>query len=121
MHEMGIANSVLDAVRVETHRFPYGHIYKVGVRVGELAGVDPDSMSFCFEALVRGTELEPLELEIEYCPRRYQCRCCGHSHAAGGEDSACPECGMTDLQFLGGDELVIAYLEVEDGACAAGT
>lgn len=121
MHEMGIANSVLDAIRAESFRFPEGHIYKVGVRIGALAGVDPDSMSFCFEALVRRTELEPLALEIEYCPRRYQCRCCRHSYAAAREESTCPECGMTDLQFMGGDELELAYLEVENGAPVAGT
>jgi hydrogenase nickel incorporation protein HypA/HybF len=120
MHEMGIANSVLDAIRVETLRFPEGHIYKVGVRIGELAGVNPEAMNFCFEALVRGTELEPLVLEIEYCPRRYQCRCCHHSHAAAREEAICPECGMTDLQFIGGDELELAYLEVENGARVAG-
>jgi hydrogenase nickel incorporation protein HypA/HybF len=121
MHEMGIANSVLDAIRVETRRFPDGHIYKVGVRIGELAGVDPEAMSFCFEALVRGTELEPLELEIEYCPRSYQCQACKHSYAATREELACPECGKTGLNFSGGDELEIAYLEVENGARAAGT
>jgi len=121
MHEMGIANSVLDAVREETRRFPHGHIYKVGVRIGELAGVDPDAMSFCFEALVRGTELEPLALEIEYCQRRYECATCRHSYAAAREDLACPACGMLESKFIGGDELDIAYLEVEDGARAAGT
>ena len=121
MHEMGIANSVLDAIRAETRRFPGGHIYTVGVRIGELAGVDPDAMSFCFEALVRGTELEPLALEIEYCRRCYQCRACGHSYTAAREDLACPECGTTGSQFMSGDELELAYLEVENGAGAAGT
>ena len=120
MHEMGIANSVLDAVRAETRRFASAHIHKVGVRIGELAGVDPDAMSFCFEALVRGTELEPLALEIEFCPRRHQCRGCGHSYVTSAGDFACPECGATDSQFLGGDELEIVYLEVEDGTRAAG-
>lgn len=52
MHEMGIANSVLDAVRAETRRFPGGHIYAVGVRIGELAGVSADALSVCSEALV---------------------------------------------------------------------
>jgi len=118
MHEIGIANSVLDAVRAERRRFPARHIYKVGVRIGELAGVDPDAMSFCFEALVRGTELEPLALEIEFCARRYQCRSCGRSYAAPKEDLACPDCGVRDSQFLGGDELELAYLEVEDGTPA---
>jgi hydrogenase nickel incorporation protein HypA/HybF len=120
MHEMGIANSVLDAVRAERRRFPNGHVHKIGLRIGELAGVDPDAMSFCFEALVRGTDLEPLALEIEYCPRRYQCRACGHSYTASMDGPACPECGKSDSQFLGGDELEIVYLEVEDGARAAG-
>jgi len=120
MHEMGIVNSVLDAVRAEARRFPNGHVQKVCVRVGELAGVDPDAMSFCFEALVRGSELEPLALEIEYCGRRYQCRACGHSYAASVDGPACPECATPCPQFVGGDELEIAYLEVEDGARAAG-
>lgn len=120
MHEIGIANSVLDAIRTEARRFPNGHIYRVGVRIGELAGVNPDAVNFCFEALVRGTELEPLSLEIEYCPRRYQCRACGHSYAAPREDSACPECGRAEWQFLRGDELELAYLEIENGARAAG-
>jgi hydrogenase nickel incorporation protein HypA/HybF len=120
MHEMGIANSVLDAVRAEAGRFPNGHIHKVGVRIGELAGVDPDAMSFCFEALVRGTDLEPLALEIEYCPRCAQCRACGHRYASAVEVPGCPECGWMDAQFLGGDELELTYLEVEDGTCAAG-
>jgi Zn finger protein HypA/HybF involved in hydrogenase expression len=30
-----------------------------------MAGIDPESLAFCFEALVKGTDLEPLELEIE--------------------------------------------------------
>ncbi|MGB8473894.1 MAG: hydrogenase maturation nickel metallochaperone HypA [Candidatus Acidiferrum sp.] len=120
MHEMGIASSVLDAVRAETRRFPDGHVFKVVVRIGELAGVDPDAMSFCFEALVRETELEPLALEIEYCPRRHQCRACGQAYVAPNEDASCPKCSATEAQFLGGDELEIAYLEVEDGARLAG-
>ena len=121
MHEMGIANAVLDAVRVEALRFPGSHVCKVALRIGELAGVAPDSLSFCFAALVRGTEMEPLTLEIQYCPRRHQCRRCGCSFSAGIEGLPCPECGGVDSFFAGGDELEIAYLEVEDGARTAGT
>jgi hydrogenase nickel incorporation protein HypA/HybF len=121
MHEMGIANSILDAVRTEARRFPTGHISKVGVRIGELAGVDPDSMSFCFDAMVRDTDLEPLAIEIEYCLRRHQCRACREIFAAPLEGAICPSCGGTDSVFVAGDELELAFLEVEDGTCAAGT
>ncbi len=121
MHEMGIANSILEAVRTEARRFPSGHICKVGVRIGELAGVDPDSMSFCFEALVNGTDLEPLAIEIEYCSRRHECRACHEIFAAPMEGAPCPSCSGTDSVFVAGDELELSFLEVEDGTCPAGT
>ncbi len=121
MHEMGIANSILEAVRTEARRFPDGHICKVGVRIGELAGVNPDSMSFCFEALVRETDLEPLAIDIEYCSRRHQCRGCQAVFPAPIEGAPCPACGGTESQFVAGDELELSYLEVEDGTSAPGT
>jgi hydrogenase nickel incorporation protein HypA/HybF len=66
MHEMGIANSVLDAVRQESELRHGARVSKVGVRIGEFAAVDPESLRFCFEALVSGTDLEPLALELEW-------------------------------------------------------
>ena len=119
MHEMGIASSVLDTVRKELQRFPNGHVYKVALRIGELAGVDPDALSFCFEALVRDSDLEPLALEIERKRRQHTCTVCALPFAAADENSCCPACGSLDAIFSGGDELEIAYLEVEDGAAAA--
>ncbi len=65
MHEMGIASSVLETVRAEAERHPGARVTKVGLRIGELAGVDPASLTFCFEALVQGTELEAAILAIE--------------------------------------------------------
>ena len=121
MHEMGIANSVLESVRTEAQRFPGRHICKVGVRIGELAGVDPEAMRFCFEALVRDTDLEPLALDVDYRPRRHECQTCGRFFVPRLEDLTCPQCGGMDSRFIEGDELELAYLEVEDGARTAGT
>ena len=87
MHEMGIASSVLEAVHKELHLYPGYRAAKVGLRIGEHAGVDTESLRFCFEALVKGTELEPLEVEIEWCSAQDGRR---------------------------GDELDLAYLELED-------
>lgn len=65
MHEVGIAAEILEAVRKETAAYQPARAVKVGVRIGEMAGVDAESLAFCFEALVKGSELEPLELAIE--------------------------------------------------------
>jgi len=66
MHEVGIAASVLDAVRTEIARRPGARAVTVGLKIGELAGVDPESLRFGFDALVDGSDLEPLELAVEY-------------------------------------------------------
>jgi hydrogenase nickel incorporation protein HypA/HybF len=113
MHELSIAHSVLEAVRAEAGRRPGARILKVGLRVGELAGVNPEALGFCFEALVRGTELEPLALEIEPGPRRQRCPACGHTFAVADGRLACPQCRAAETQCVGGDELEMVYLEVE--------
>ena len=68
MHEMGIAGSILEAVGKELERYPGHRAAKVGVRIGDFAGVDSESLRFCFEAIVTGSPIAPLELEIERTP-----------------------------------------------------
>ena len=65
MHEVAVAGGILDAVRVEIAARKPARAVKVGIRIGVMAGIDPESLAFCFEALVKGTDLEPLELETE--------------------------------------------------------
>jgi hydrogenase nickel incorporation protein HypA/HybF len=88
MHEMGIASSVLDAVDRELRGYPGQRATRIGLRIGEFAGVDAESLRFCFEALVMDSALAPLTLDIEIC--RVE---------DGGR----------------GDELDLAYLELENG------
>jgi hydrogenase nickel incorporation protein HypA/HybF len=114
MHELSIADAVLAAVRAEAKRHPGTRLTKVGVRVGELSGVNADALSFCFESLVQGTELEPLALEVEACPRRHRCRRCSCTFTVMDYDLACPDCGASPTDCIGGDELELVYLEVEE-------
>jgi hydrogenase nickel incorporation protein HypA/HybF len=121
MHEMGIANSVLAAVRTEVARHPGTYPCKVGVRIGEMSALDQDALRFCFEAITRETDLESLQLEIEICPFRYRCRDCEHDFIVRDYQIQCPECASMKTEFVSGDELELAYLEVEDGTCTPAT
>ncbi len=68
MHEMGIASSVLEAVERETHRNFGCRPVKVGLRIGEYAAVDQDSLRFAFEVLAKDARQTPVELEIDFRP-----------------------------------------------------
>ncbi len=121
MHEMGIANSVLDGVRIEMSRYPGSYPCKVGVRVGQMAALDPDAVRFCFEAMIQETDLASLELAIEVCPRRHHCSGCGHDFIVEDYDFSCPQCSSLVTTCISGDELELAYLEVEEyGTSTAG-
>jgi hydrogenase nickel incorporation protein HypA/HybF len=114
MHELSIAHAVLEAVRTEALRLNGRRPAKVGVRMGELAAVDPEALRFCFEALVRESDLDSMQIEIEFCPRRHRCSQCENVFAVANFSCECPVCGSADTRFVSGDELELAYLEVEE-------
>ena len=121
MHEMGIANSVLDAVRAEMSRYPGSYPCKVGIRIGEMAAIDQDALRFCFEAMILETDMASLELAIEFCPRRHHCLECENEFVVHDYDSSCPQCKSLATKCISGDELGLAYLEVEEyGASTVG-
>ena len=119
---MSIAAAVLDAVRAEAGRRPGSRVSRAGLRIGELSGVQADSLRFCLEALVSGTDMEPLAFDFELLPWTRKCKQCGQTFRVVDYQPACPACGSHDTEAAGGDEMELSYVEVEEpDARAAGT
>jgi hydrogenase nickel incorporation protein HypA/HybF len=119
MHELSIAESILEAVRKELVNHPGGYPVRVGLRIGELAAVDVDSLTFCFEAVIAGTDWEGLKLDARVCPQRRCCNDCGNEFAVVDYNATCTACGGDSTKSISGDELDFDYLEVEtDGTPA---
>ena len=78
-------------------------IATVRVRVGELSGVVPDAMLFCYDLVTAGTDLEGSRLEIERTPGCAHCRDCGRDFPLPDLIMLCP-CGSADVQLLAGTE-----------------
>jgi hydrogenase nickel incorporation protein HypA/HybF len=113
MHEMSIAGSMLEAARAESARHN-AHVLALGVKIGELSGVDSESLRFCFDALVQDTDLAPLALEIEHLPWRNRCRQCAHDFTVREYRTECPQCGSADTEIASGQELEFAYMEIAE-------
>ena len=110
---MSIAGSVLEAVRAESARHN-AHVLAVGLKLGELSGVDTASLRFCFDALVQDTDLAPLSLQIERLPWRNRCRQCAQDFAVENYRTECPQCGSVETELTSGNELEFAYMEIEE-------
>ena len=119
---MSIAAAVLDAVRAESERRPGSRVSRAGLRIGELSGVQPDALQFCLEALVSGTDMEPLAFDFELLPWTRKCKLCGQTYRVVDYQPACAACGSNDTEAAGGDEMELSYVELEEpDARAAGT
>jgi hydrogenase nickel incorporation protein HypA/HybF len=81
--------------------------------MGALSGVDPDALRFGFDVLARDTDPRGVALEIERVAHRRRCETCGDFEAPELL-AACPRCGDTRTTLLSGDELVLAWVEVEE-------
>jgi hydrogenase nickel incorporation protein HypA/HybF len=114
VHELGIAASILDCVQAEAQRRPGAHISKVGIRVGELSGVDADALRFGFECLIKDTEFEPLQIAIDMVPRVQRCPQCANEFRMTDYNPQCPRCGEFMTSCISGEELDIAYMEVDE-------
>ena len=113
MHEVGIAQCVLNAVQAEAAKH-HGKPVKVGLRIGELSAIDPEALRFSFEALSSETNLRGLGLEIEFCPRRHRCLECGAEFAIKDFIFDCPQCSSNRNDCISGEELQLAYVELEE-------
>ena len=114
MHELGIATSILETIQAEARKHGDVRPRCIGLRIGELVAIDPAALRFAFEVLTRETDLEGLALEIEMCPRRHRCCTCAEVFEVKDFAFACPRCGASRTECIGGDELDLAYMEVED-------
>jgi hydrogenase nickel incorporation protein HypA/HybF len=113
VHELGIAQSIFTSVLEEAEAHGGGRVVRIGLRIGELSGVNAEALRFSFQVTVQGTALEQAELEIEHVPLGFRCTRCEHEFRAVDYDTVCPACGSPDTRAIQGDELQIAYLELE--------
>ncbi|MFO0746258.1 MAG: hydrogenase maturation nickel metallochaperone HypA [Myxococcota bacterium] len=116
MHELSLSEALLDQIDDVVRARPHGRDGRVAVRlvrmrVGALAGLEPELFRTAFETTraLRGHGAAELELVFE--PALWRCRGCGEALAEGA-DLRCA-CGGEARLERGGD-LVLERLELEE-------
>lgn len=115
MHELSIAQSLLDIIVDESNRHRLGRINKVRLRIGDLAAVVPESLRFCFDLVSRDTVASGALLEIETVAVTARCDKCDFPFEVKDRVFECPRCGEPVFEMLSGRELYVMSLEGETG------
>lgn len=86
----------------------------IHLRIGEMSGVNTDALSFAFEVLSKGTAAEGGRLEFERVPLRARCRECGSEFHPDEFVFRCGGCGSPEIEILGGREMEVDYIMLDD-------
>lgn len=113
MHEMSICESVVQTLEEQAAVQDYSRVRVVRLEIGPFAGVEPESLRFCFDVVTRDTLAEGAALEIITTQPQAWCLDCEKNITIVERFDPCPECGGRQLQVSGGDELRIKELEVD--------
>lgn len=113
MHEVGIMESALEVVLAQAREHGATRVHKIIIRLGELSGVDPESLRFAFEAVTSETPAAGARLEIETVSALARCPECQRDFGvSSGYIFTCPHCGQLSGDIRQGRELELARLEM---------
>lgn len=118
MHEMSIAESLLEIVLDESARHGVVAVKRIKLQVGALAAVVPDALTFCFDLISRDTIAAGAVLDIETVPVVVRCPECRKLFEVDNQFYVCPECGPIPmgLDLTSGRELTLLSIEGDSGA-----
>ncbi|MEW6214781.1 MAG: hydrogenase maturation nickel metallochaperone HypA [Nitrospirota bacterium] len=113
MHEVSIAQSLLDIATENCKKNGYKGIESIKVKIGRASAVVPDALLFAFDAMKIDTIAEKACLTIEEIPVGGFCNNCNSNFTV--EEAyvlSCPRCGGTSFRIESGRELDIYEMEV---------
>jgi hydrogenase nickel incorporation protein HypA/HybF len=113
MHEVSIAQSLMDVVFETARNNGAKKINKIFVKIGRLQAVESSSLLFAFDAMKEGTIAEDGELLIEDVPLLGKCIDCGNEEVFEQIFMKCPKCGSHAVKILTGEELQVTEIEVD--------
>lgn len=109
MHELSIAEELLNIIEREAESAGIKKVNKINLRVGEMSGIVVDSLLFAFEVLSKNRITEGAEVIVEKTAVEFFCANCGAK--LKGDEERCSVCGSIEFNPEGGEELQILSFE----------
>lgn len=113
MHEMSIAEGIVD-IALQTLAANNGTIiHAIQLRLGVMSGVEPEALQFCFAAVTKHTAAAEAVLQIEMIPLRGKCLDCDCEFSVADYVFKCPHCESLAIQTITGRELQVASIDMD--------
>lgn len=114
MHELSIAQAILDAAAEQSQRHGDARIAAIHLRLGELSGVVREALVSAFDVARKSSNHPQSRLVIEAVEVTAHCPACNEQRQVESIQSIrCRTCGTACSQVLSGRELEITAMEIE--------
>lgn len=114
MHEMSLAEGIVELVESTARREGARRVKRIFVDIGRLATVEVEALKFCFEAVAAGSLAAGATLEVREVPGAGWCPDCSHSVPLEVIYGECPRCGGVRVQPTAGTEMRVTEIEIGD-------
>lgn len=114
MHELSIAQSILTIAENAAPKNPAAVVTSVGLQIGELSGIEIESLRFALSVVKKNTILDRADLDIEIIEGQAQCPNCGTVFAMHHFGSCCPTCNNYFINILKGREMKVLTITVDE-------
>ena len=112
MHEATLAENILNIALEAARQHHAAKIFKVGLTLGEMAGVEVEALRLSFDVLKKNSSAANAELVINRVPIQAKCDKCGKIFRLERYNFFCPDCdGILILQS--GRELLVDFVDCE--------
>lgn len=113
MHEVAVAQRMLDIVLQTAQENGGGKIIGMRLILGSLTCVEPETLSFAFNIAARGTAAEDCRMEVVRLNVKLRCLDCG---AEDERDllAPCTACGNNGGDIIQGRELRLDTIDLDE-------
>lgn len=114
MHELSIAQNIIQIVNSSVEQDKLGLVDKVNLKVGLLSNVLINSLEFSYNSIIENTPLKNSRLDIEVIPIKISCNDCSAITITNDFIFSCPECKSSAINVIGGNEMIISSIQLKE-------
>ena len=112
MHELSVAQNIIEIVKDNVPECDYGKVKSVYLEIGEISGIVVDSLQFCFDAIKLDTPFQNTAMLIKNIPFVLYCNFCKTETTNTLGTRSCAKCGGFDTSIISGTEMKITEVEI---------
>ena len=114
MHELSIAQSIIQIVEKSIPQNFNKQITHVHLQIGVLSGIEIEALEFAFQILKEKSKIPSSQLVIDKLLGEAYCNNCCFVFEVSKFGESCPNCHNFDISILKGKEMKVSRIEASE-------